>query len=163
MNRVSKKSFDSIVNNPCSFPGLKELHHWPCDMQLWNLPAFAKSSHWFVLGDERPVSGRRQLVRKIMHWNDDESEDEILFEIQESILEPEEWDQQFDTLIGIPIIPYVREPYWGFDGESFGVQASRSSVRYQWWCEGEKENREFIEAVGQIRDWLDAKIEENKL
>ncbi len=61
-----------------------------------------------------------------------------------------------------PIPVLILRPAIGLDGETFGFQnhASSDTIRLEWWCDGPKEWRPLIKAVGRMRDFLDSLFQE---
>lgn len=149
------KEFSALLRNPCKLPGLKELYHWQTGLHLWEYPSFESHTDWFILHDERPVSGKRALVRKITSWSEQTNKDtmdQVRFCITENTLDPEETETILSTLKDKSIIPFPSQTHIGLDGVMHGIQ--HDGIKLEWWMEGPKEWRSLITAVDGIRQWL---------
>lgn len=142
---------------PLELDEASPLRRWFYRVRLWRYESFGPSTSWSLFSDERPVSGKRAAVRKVV-WESretdhlDRTEDKITWSDYDC--DPARAVALLSRLVGVGVVPVVPRKTISLDGVSYGIE-HHEGFYFRWHEDGPTEWREFIARAGELRDYLD--------
>ncbi|MCS6852153.1 MAG: hypothetical protein NZ700_13405 [Gemmataceae bacterium] len=141
-------------------------------LRLWQYPAHGPQRSWTILtpGKKTPP-GAGPLVREVV-WDRDQDLERLprfpaggpcrpTIRVRDATLPDEELRQFLDrgAELAIPVVGCAERA--GLDGEFFGLETYDVSphVRLQWWCEGPRAWRHFVDWVTSLRAFVQQQLD----
>ena len=151
----------ATLARPAAIPDHRSFAQWEHLLRFWHYQAVGARVSWSVFADNRSVSGRRAVVRRVT-WRmlpsplAAEAQNEVT--IADAYLVLDELDERMKSLVNVPIVPFLRQSHWQVDCETFGIEKPRFFY-LAWWSDEPKEWSEFTERVRAFREWLNQRYE----